>query len=507
MAKLSFVNRPWRLILPQKLYSCLHHHLFPGDGDEHGAVIAAGFTETARGVRLLARDLHLAVDGTDYVPGKRGYRMLKAGFIADRIAVCRNERLIYLALHNHAGRDHVQFSSDDRRSHERGYPALLDITNGMPVGALVFAENAIAGDIWLPGKDRVELAGASIVGGSFRLLTSTPSASPIGRNLLYDRQARLFGDAGQDILRRAKIGIIGLGGAGSLLAEYLGRLGVGEFVLVDPERAELSNLPRLTAASRFDAMTWLVDETNPKWLRRFAMRLARPKVLLARRNILRANRHARVDAVFGNFLEEDIAAKFIDCDYLFLAADTMRARLLFNAIVHQYLIPGVQVGAKVRVDPANGEVLDAYSVVRPVTSETGCLLCNNLINSAKLQEESISNRERKRQRYVDEPEIVAPSVITLNAVAVSHAANDFLFYMTGLRDPLTPSAYLRVQPQSRRTWLDEPRRSAACPECGSNPNSRLARGDGRRLPTIVRGGLRDSEESRVQGDVVRTDYI
>ena len=29
------------------------------------------------------------------------------------------------------------------------------------------------------------------------------------------------------ILGRAKVGIIGLGGAGSLIAEYLGRLGVG----------------------------------------------------------------------------------------------------------------------------------------------------------------------------------------------------------------------------------------------------------------------------------------
>jgi ThiF family len=236
-------------------------------------------------------------------------------------------------------------------------------------------------------------------------------------------------------------------------------------------------------------MAWLADETNPKWLRSLAIRLAQPKVLLARRNILRANRRARVDAIFGNFLEADIAAKFIDCDYLFLAADTMRARLLFNAIVHQYLIPGVQVGAKVQVDRTTGEVLDAYSVVRPVTPETGCLLCNKLINSAKLQGESISEIDRRRQRYIDEPEIVAPSVITLNAVAVSHAADDFLFYMTGLRDPVAPSSYFRVQPRSRRTWFDEPRKSPACPECGSNSDSRLARGDARRLPTIETLGL------------------
>src|ERR1700689_1388107 len=120
------------------------------------------------------------------------------------------------------------------------------------------------------------------------------------------------------------------------------------------------------------------------------MRLARPKVSLARRNILRANPNARVEAIFGDFLEAEIAKRFVDCDYLFLAADTMRARLLFNAIVHQYLIPGVQVGAKISVDRTTGEVLDAYSVVRPVTSGSGCLLCNKLINGAKLQEESIS---------------------------------------------------------------------------------------------------------------------
>jgi len=90
-----------------------------------------------------------------------------------------------------------------------------------------------------------------------------------------------------------------------------------------------------------------------------------------------------VEAVFGNFLEAEITAKFVDCDYLFLAADAMRARLLFNAIVHQYLIPGVQVGAKVRVDVSSGEVLDAYTVVRPVTSERGasCAISSSTVPS------------------------------------------------------------------------------------------------------------------------------
>ena len=73
--------KPWRLTIPSGLNQELQEHLFPGDGDEHGAVILAGTCESERGLRLVARELHLAKDGVDYVPGKRGYRMLKAEFI------------------------------------------------------------------------------------------------------------------------------------------------------------------------------------------------------------------------------------------------------------------------------------------------------------------------------------------------------------------------------------------------------------------------------------------
>ncbi|MEJ0034843.1 MAG: ThiF family adenylyltransferase [Gammaproteobacteria bacterium] len=486
MAQIASIGEPWRLVIPQAMFNRLHRHLFPGDGDEHGAVIAAGIARSARGVRLLARSLHLAEDGRDYVPGKRGYRMLKAQFIANRISECSAERLVYLAIHNHGGRDSVRFSGDDFRSHERGYPALLDIADGLPVGALVFAQNAVAGDIWLPGERRIVLAGADVVGASLRRLAAEPPPRPTQADPRYDRQARLFGDAGQHLLGRCKVGIIGLGGAGSLFAEYLARLGIGWFVLADPERAEGTNIPRLTGASYFDALSPCSDASAPAWLQMIARRFAKTKVSLARRNILRANPKARVEPIFGDFLEANVAAKFLDCDYLFLAADSMRARLLFNAIVYQYLIPGVQVGAKVRIDSASGDVLDVYSVVRPVTPDGGCLLCNRLINSAKLQEESISAEERRRQRYVDEPEVIAPSVMTLNATAVSQAANDFMMYMTGLRDPESPSAYMRFQPQLRAVSFDATRKSPTCIECATSSRSRLALGDARRLPVIER---------------------
>jgi len=60
--------------------------------------------------------------------------------------------------------DDVAFSNVDLESHERGFPALLDLVEGMPVGSLVFAEQAVAGDIWLPGGKRLIVNRMVIVG-------------------------------------------------------------------------------------------------------------------------------------------------------------------------------------------------------------------------------------------------------------------------------------------------------------------------------------------------------
>ena len=119
-------------------------------------------------------------------------------------------------------------------------------------------------------------------------------------------------------------------------------------MLADPDRADETNLPRLIGARRRDAVL-------PVWLPRVAAdRLRSPKVRMAARNIRRANPNVRITALARDFLDDDVAAHFTDCDFLFLAADSMGARLLFNAIVHQYGIPGIQVGAKIPIAGKRG---------------------------------------------------------------------------------------------------------------------------------------------------------
>lgn len=476
----------WTLTIPEAMYARLHAHLFPGDHDEHGAVIVAGLQRRADGsLRLLARELALAADGIDYVPGRHGYRMLRAEFLQPYALQARDEALAYLAIHNHAGRGNVGFSGDDLASQRRGYPALLALT-GKPVGALVFSEDTVAGNLYLePGRAHV-LTSCTVVGRNRVELVPKARVEMVGIDPTRARQALLLGGAGLARLRRLRVGVIGAGGVGSVLVELLARLGVGTIIVADPERVALSNLSRLLAARRFDALSFLTDPRRPAWMRRLGERFARTKVSLAKRNARRADPSGTFVPIVGDITDPHVAAEFTECDYLFLAADSMQARHVFNALVHQYLIPGVQMGSKAPVDAKTGVLGDVFSVCRPVTPDTGCLSCNELIPAWKLQDEIHTQAERRAQRYVDDDDVAAPSVITLNAITAAHAANDFLFYATGLTDIAATTDYRRFLARARDVRFDEPQALASCLGCGTHELSRRAKGDDADLPTKER---------------------
>ncbi|MEJ7786850.1 MAG: ThiF family adenylyltransferase [Solirubrobacteraceae bacterium] len=482
-ARVGDVDAPaLQLVIDESIWERLQAHLFPGDGEEHAAVLAAGVVQTARGGRLLARELFLARDGVDFVAARRAHRRLTPAFVNDMIRRCRDEGLTYLAIHNHGHGDAVGFSSIDLASHERGYPALLDIARGQPVGALVLATEALAGDIWTPDGCRHPIGETVVLGRNMRRMYPTPSAVPRAASAIYDRQARIYGDAGQALLSRLKVGVIGAGGVGLPIVSAMARLGVGHLVVIDSERVELSNVPRLPESTRRDAKALLTASDRPHWTQRLGRRLATPKVELARRVAQRARRDITIDTLRGDVSDPAAAAMLIDCDYVFLAADTHLARAVFNALVFGFLIPGVQVGSKVEVD-AGGAVADIFSVVRPVTPASGCLWCNGLISPARLTDELLPETVREAQRYLPLDDAPAPSVITLNGIGVAQATNHFLLAVTGLlRGSGSSGDYRRFEARSERLRTEIPRRDEGCPECGLGTASLRARGAVHRLP-------------------------
>ena len=460
------------LIIPAQLQARILSHLFPGDHDEHGLIIVAGVHQQDGHLRLLARDVHIARDGIDYVAGRYGYRMLRAEFIQPVIRRCRQERLAYVAVHNHGGDDSVAFSRDDLRSHERGYPALLDLAEGLPVGAAVYARRAIAGDIWMPDGTRLPLAETRVLGTNIERLFDSPRRF-INRDMqthiggdAHARQVLMFGEAGQRRLREATIGVIGAGGVGSLLIEYLARLGIGRLVIADKDYVDVTNLSRIVGATHEDAT-----------------HKAR-KVNVAQRLIMQANPRCEVEPHDEDFAVDAIARQFLTCDFLFLAADSMRARLVFNAIVNQYFIPGIQIGSKV-VPGADPQCLDhAFSVERWVLPGTNCLWCAGMISPHQLALEAKTYQERRDQDYgTGAPN---PSIITINAIGASHAVNDFMMSYLQLHQATVAPNSRRFR-HTTRDMVDELYTADPdCPECSDIRASRFGRGDATALPTIDR---------------------
>lgn len=453
------MTKTCRLRIARREFEILNAHLFPGDSDEHGAVLLAGVSETQGRITLHVREVHLAQEGVDYVEGKIGYRALSPKFIHRIITRARDERLAYLAVHNHGSDREVGFSSIDLDSHERGYPALLQIAKGMPVGALVFGHRSVQADVWLPNGSRLDLDHAVVVGNTIQRLRPSPKRGMGEMAESHERQIRMFGKMGQSELACCRVGIIGLGGIGSMVTEYLARLGVGEFCLIDDDVVEESNLSRIVGASHWDALHKVT------------------KVSVAQRLILQANDQAKIQPITGDVARESVARTLRSCDFLFLAADSMRARLVFNAIVHQYLIPGAQLGSKIRADNEGG-LAEVMSANRPVRPGQGCLWCNQLIDQNLLAKEAKTDEERKEQAYgVEEPN---PSVISLNGISAAHAVNDFLLDYLGLRAERA-LYYEHFHALKGKQNLVVPRRDEDCSEC-SQTGLRYGRGDSVALP-------------------------
>jgi len=261
---------------------------------------------------------------------------------------------------------------------------------------------------------------------------------------------------------------------------------VGHIVAVDYDRVDVTNLSRVVGATRRDALA-LFAESKISWLRYVATRLARRKVYVARRVARQANPRICFEAIPGSVLDESVALTLKDVDFLFLATDSIQSRLVFNALVHQYVIPGAQVGAKVTVAKRDGAILDITVASRPVFPNPGggCLECHELIPAGRLQEEALSERDRHAQRYVDDEFVTEPSVVCLNVLSAAQVANDFMMIFTGLYEEGVILRHTLGFVRERRFEQVDRRINVSCPDCSYDVRCRRARGDRMRLPCRV----------------------
>ncbi len=116
-------------------------------------------------------------------------------------------------------------------------------------------ESGLFAGWWLAGEAAVPVTELAIPGPGMRevrgLLAPAPDRGPARAPDGADpvRWSRLLGALGDaalfERLRRLRVTVLGAGAAGSLLVEALARAGLRELTVVDPDRLELHNLPRM----------------------------------------------------------------------------------------------------------------------------------------------------------------------------------------------------------------------------------------------------------------------
>lgn len=223
-----------------------------------------------------------------------------------------------------------------------------------------------------------------------------------------DRQSFLGTDSDR-ILQQARIGIAGLGGGGSHVAQQLAHVGVRSFVLADLDIIEDTNLNRLVGGTREDVKNGV------------------RKVDIARRVIKRVQPDADVDAV-GDVWQTASDA-FKRCDVIVGGLDSVRAKDELDSFCRRHLIPYVDMGMDV-----HGTANDYLIAGQVVLSSPGkpCLRCFHVVTEQHLEKEG-----RRYGAAGGNPQVVWP-----NGVLASTAVGLLMQLLTPWHRAPVATAYL-----------------------------------------------------------------
>lgn len=348
-------------------------------------------------------------------------------------------------IHTHPGATTPWFSAADDAGDARLMPSLACQTPSVPHGSLVLVNNGSAVARTFDDGNTATEVPLQIVG---RVLSAAyVPAHPA--EPWFSRQELALGARGQGQLRRLRVGVVGLGGIGSLVSMQLAHLGVDELVLLDSDIVEASNLSRVVGAKKGD-----VGQTS--------------KVDVAARYARGVGLVRRVES-HREFIAAAHEALLASCDIVVSCVDRHTPRALLNRLAYRHLVPVIDLGTAFRVDALGDVVGDAGRVVvlgpgRP------CLACWGHLDPNALRIEALSAEERESETqagYIEGAVEVQPSVIAFNAFVAGAGVAEVLRLATafaGSDSPPIRLAFSFTEGTVRRNSIAQ---NSRCEICGN----------------------------------------
>lgn len=417
-----------------------------GGDTERCAVLYASQTKRADGtIRLLTREAQFAED-VDYTRMGKLEAELKPEFVARVVKRARRENMALVFVHSHPGTEAPEFSLVDDRGEEHLSAFLERRHPGLVHAAMVIsAGGASARRLGLKEEIRVISIGKNREVLFDPRLSSASSASEI-----FDRQIRAFGVAGQQALQRLRIAIVGLGGTGSLVAQQLAHLGVRDFILIDPDVLEVTNLNRVANANPGD--------------------VGFSKVEIAARYVRDISKNAAIACFKGDVTKVQTARELLNADLIFGCTDSHGSRSVIQQVSYQYMIPCIDMGVTIAIN--EGRISHIYGRVQLLAPGLACFTCDGLLDAGEVRRDMMTEFERQSDPYLQGAREPAPAVMSLNSTVSSLAVTMLLSIATGIPMKGRHLLYNALAPTLRSVRAEPKPDCYICSRSGS-----FARGD------------------------------
>ncbi len=186
------------------------------------------------------------------------------------------------------------------------------------------------------------------------------------------RTVSTWGEASQEALASLRVGVVGVGSVGSLVAETLARIGVRRIALFDADRVETGTAARWTGPP-------------DRLLHASERDVGRRKILVAAARLRQSATAAdfRVETHCGRIEERSSYLAALDCDLLFAAVDRPLPKDLVNHLAYAHCIPvifgGIYAAAK-----ADGTLGQASWSVSAASPGQRCLRCDGQYTTSEV---------------------------------------------------------------------------------------------------------------------------
>ena len=307
---------------------------------------------------------------------KKGERILhgNASFQPDYLGrvmqIAREKKAGLAFMHSHPSPGWQEMSCADIEA-ERDVLAYPAGATGLPlVGLTIGSDGYWSARFWERNGGQMRRSWCEkvrVVGPkSYRIDFNDNAKSPLLRRDILRRTFDTWGRESQNTISRLRVGIVGLGSVGCIVAEAMARIGIAQITLIDPDKVEEHNLDRLLYGTVKD--------------------IGKMKVDLAAQTMRRNSTAERIQiTTLPTSVHNNAAYKAaLDCDILFSCVDRPIPRDVLNYIAQAHLIPVIDGGISVETDRRRDRLFSAHWRAHIVTPYHQCLRCSKQYNSSEV---------------------------------------------------------------------------------------------------------------------------